>query len=182
MLVTGYEKLFFIEGKSSHMESPVKTLRDATILIGAVLLPLMTGAIGSIATATNVSGWYQTIARPWFTPPSWVFGPAWTILYILMGISLFLIIQSGWERREVKVATGIFFVQLFFNGIWSFLFFGIPSPFLGLICIIILWCLILWMIVYFYRISKVAAYLNIPYICWVTFATALTASIYLLNP
>jgi len=181
MLATRYEKFFFMESKSSHMESPVKSLRDAALLIGAVLLPLLTGAIGSFATATNVSGWYQTIQRPWFTPPGWVFGPAWTTLYILMGISLFLIIKEGWERREVKVACGIFFVQLFFNGIWSFLFFGIPSPFLGLICIIILWCLILWMIVYFYRISKVAAYLNIPYIAWVTFATALNASIYLLN-
>ncbi|MCP1662105.1 MAG: tryptophan-rich sensory protein [Methanocalculus sp. MSAO_Arc1] len=164
------------------MESPVKSLRDVALLIGTVLLSLSAGAIGSFATAANVAGWYQTITRPWFTPPDWVFGPAWTTLYILMGISIFLILKVGWERRDVRVATGIFALQLFVNAIWSFLFFGIPSPLLGLICIVILWFLILWMIIAFYRIRPVAAYLNIPYIAWVSFATLLNASIYLLNP
>lgn len=159
-----------------------QSFRDAALLIGTVLLSLSAGAIGSIATAANVTGWYQTINRPWFTPPGWLFGPAWTTLYILMGISLFLILREGWERRDVRIATGIFALQLFVNALWSFLFFGIPSPLLGLICILILWCLIFWMIITFSRISKTAAYLNIPYIAWVSFATLLNASIYLLNP
>lgn len=159
-----------------------QSVRDAALLIGTVLLSLSAGAIGSIATASNVSGWYQTINKPWFTPPGWLFGPAWTTLYILMGVSLFLVLKEGWERRDVRIATGIFCIQLFFNGLWSFLFFGIPSPLLGLVCILILWCLILWMIITFSRISKIAAYLNIPYIAWVSFATVLNASIYLLNP
>jgi tryptophan-rich sensory protein len=159
-----------------------QSVRDAALLIGTVILSLSAGAVGSIATAANVTGWYQTINKPWFTPPGWLFGPAWTTLYILMGISLFLILREGWERRDVRIATGIFALQLFVNALWSFLFFGIPSPLLGLICILILLCLILWMIITFSRISKTAAYLNIPYIAWVSFATLLNASIYLLNP
>jgi len=156
--------------------------RDAVLLIGCILIPLSAGFIGSIATAANVTGWYRMITKPWFTPPDWLFGPAWTILYILMGISLFLILKSGWERRDVRIATGIFAGQLFLNGIWSFLFFGIPSPLLGLLCIIPLWFMILWMIIAFNRISRTAALLNIPYLGWVTFATLLNASIYILNP
>ncbi len=99
-----------------------------------------------------------------------------------MGIALYLIWESGVERREVKIALGIFGVQFFFNVLWSFLFFGMQSPLLGLIDIVILWVLIAATIIAFYRVKKTAAYLLIPYICWVSIATALTYSIYVLNP
>lgn len=160
----------------------VTSKKDAGILIGAVLLSLATGWVSSYLSRAGVTEWYPTIVQPWFTPPNWIFGPVWTILYILMGISLFLILKAGWDQWDVRLGTGIFAAQLFLNGMWSITFFGIPSPALGLVNIIILWFLILWMIITFTRINRIAGYMNIPYLLWVSFATILNASIYLLNP
>ncbi|MFP4633715.1 MAG: TspO/MBR family protein [Candidatus Aenigmatarchaeota archaeon] len=154
---------------------------DFIKLIVAILIPLMTGFVGSVFTADAVSGWYPTLQKPAFTPPNWVFGPAWTALYILMGISLYLVWREGFERREVKVGIGIFAVQLFLNALWSFLFFGLRSPLLGLVEIIPLWIAILATVIYFYRISKKASYLLIPYLAWTSFAALLNYSIFILN-
>ncbi|MFP4115818.1 MAG: TspO/MBR family protein [Candidatus Aenigmatarchaeota archaeon] len=154
---------------------------DFIKIIVAILIPLMTGFVGSVFTADAVSGWYPTLQKPAFTPPNWVFGPAWTALYILMGISLYLVWREGFERREVKVGIGIFAVQLFLNALWSFLFFGLRSPLLGLVEIIPLWIAILATVIYFYRISKKASYLLIPYLAWTSFAALLNYSIFILN-
>jgi tryptophan-rich sensory protein len=106
----------------------------------------------------------------------------WTTLFILMGIALYLVWQSGTERREVQIALAVFGIQFALNVLWSFLFFGMQSPLLGLVDIVILWIMIAVTIVLFYQIRKIAGYLLIPYIVWVTIATALNYSIYILNP
>lgn len=154
--------------------------RKIITLILAVAVCMSAGVIGSLFTAPAISGWYATLNRPDFSPPNWVFAPVWTTLYILMGISLYLI----WEKRKnkhAKPALAVFSVQLVLNTAWSFLFFGLQSPFYGLLDIIPLWFFIAATIHYSYKISKKAAYLLIPYLLWVSFAAILNFSIYLLN-
>ena len=132
-------------------------------------------------TVTGPGSWYSTLQKPFFAPPNWVFAPVWITLFILMGIALYLVWQCGTENRDVKIALGIFGVQFFLNVIWSFLFFGLRSPLLGFIDIIILWVAIMVTIGAFYRVKKSAAYFLIPYIAWVTLASALNGAIYFMN-
>ena len=148
-------------------------------LIISILLPQVTGALGALVTISSVGSWYQTINKPSFTPPSWVFGPAWTTLYILMGIALFLIWKSNHPLK--KQALWLFGIQLFLNGIWSPAFFGLESPILGLVIIVPLWIMIVVCIKVFFQVNKTASYLMVPYLLWVSFATALNASIWYLN-
>jgi len=151
-------------------------------LIAAALLCLIVGSVGSLVTTTGSGSWYESLVKPGFTPPNWVFAPVWTTLFILMGIALYLVWESGIERREVQIALVVFGVQFALNVLWSFLFFGLESPLLGLVEIVLLWIMIAVTIVLFYQIRKSAAYLLIPYIVWVSIATALNYSIYILNP
>jgi tryptophan-rich sensory protein len=131
-------------------------------------------------TAKAVPEWYASLNQPSFNPPNWIFGPVWTLLYILMGISLFLIWQTPpGEGRTLAMA--VFFVQLLLNFAWSFLFFYFNRIGLALVEIILLWCAILVMVVLFYRIRPWSAYINIPYLLWVTFATILNAAYFRLN-
>jgi len=162
---------------SSYLKGP-SLLR----LAAAILFCEIVGSLGSVVTTPAPGSWYSSLIKPFFAPPAWVFGPVWVTLFALMGIALFLIWELGIEKPEVRFAVGIFMVQFFLNVIWSFLFFGLRSPLLGLIDIIILWWLILATIVVFYRVRKSAAYFLIPYIAWVSIATVLNASIYLMNP
>lgn len=156
-------------------------IRSPLKLLAAVIICNMAGIIGSFVTVTGEGSWYAAIQKPPFNPPGFVFAPVWTTLFVLMGISLYLIWMEGMERREVRVAIALFAVQLILNTIWSFLFFGLQSPFLGLVEIIILWIFIVATTVAFYRINKKAAYLMVPYLAWVTFAAFLTYNIWLLN-
>jgi tryptophan-rich sensory protein len=151
-------------------------------LVAAVLFCLVLGSLGSIVTVTGSGSWFAQLVKPSFQPPNWLFGPMWTTLFILMGIALYLVWELGTEKPEVRFALGIFGAQFALNIIWSFLFFGLQSPLLGLLDIIILWWMILATIILFYRIRKGAAFFLIPYIAWVTIATAVNAAIYLLNP
>lgn len=151
-------------------------------LIISILIPLIAGFIGSIATMSSIPTWYASLAKPAWAPPNWVFGPVWTTLYILMGIALFLVWRKGLERQDVKVAISIFGVQLVLNVLWSIIFFGFQSILGGLIEIVFLWIAILATIIVFYRISKAAGILLIPYIIWVTIALYLNYTLYLLNP
>ncbi len=139
------------------------------------------GVLGSVFTTPKIGTWYQTLTLPSFAPPSWVFGPVWITLYLLMGLSLFLVLRQGQLGVPIQGAVLIFAVQLFLNVLWSFLFFGLESPLFGLVGIIILWAFILLTIWEFYRISRPAAYLLIPYIIWVTIAAALNYAIWTLN-
>jgi tryptophan-rich sensory protein len=150
-------------------------------LILAIILCQFTGVIGSIATMPSIPTWYASLIKPSFNPPSWVFGPVWTILFTMMGISLYLIWQKGINKKEVKEAVKFFYLQLVFNCFWSIIFFGLHNPFAAFIEIIILLVLVAFVIFKFYKINKNAAFLLIPYLLWGSFATFLTYNIWLLN-
>lgn len=157
------------------MNKFIKLLVSLGVCLGA-------GFIGSVFTRQSVTTWYQTINKPSFNPPDWIFAPVWTTLFILMGIALFLIWQKGFTEKDNKVALYIFVLQLIFNMMWSLAFFGLRSPFLGVVVIVVLWVLILLTILKFFKISKLAGWLLIPYILWVSFASVLNFSIWQLNP
>lgn len=153
---------------------------DIIKLISSIALPLVLGAIAGMFTSQSVPDWYSTLNRPSFSPPNWIFGPVWTILYILMGISFFII----WKQKVSKarnLAISIFFLQLLLNFAWSFIFFYFKMIGLALVEITLLWFTIILMLVLFYRIKPVATYINIPYLLWVSFATVLNAGYYFLN-
>lgn len=149
-------------------------------LIASLLLPLGIGSIAGIFTAHAIPGWYATLNQPSFNPPNWVFGPVWTTLYVLMGISLFMIwkMDTGKERNQ---AILVFMVQLLLNFCWSFFFFYFKMIGVALADILVLWLTIVFMLVRFYKIKPIAAYINIPYLLWVTFATELTIAYFFLN-
>ncbi len=143
-------------------------------LVAAVLFCEGAGLLGGVATYSSVATWYQTLAKPFFTPPSWVFGPAWILLYFLMGMSLF--------RAQMKKAPlKWFYLQLGLNVLWSFLFFGFHELGLALVEIVVLLAAIVATILEFQKKDSLAAKLLLPYVGWVSFATLLTFSLWLLN-
>ncbi len=154
---------------------------DLKKLIFSIFICLFAGFIGSFFTSPAIPTWYATLQKPSFAPPNWVFFPVWTTLFIIMGISLFLVWQKGWEDKKVKTAIYIFAGQLVLNALWSAVFFGLRSPLLGLMEIIVLWITILATILSFMKISRTAAYLLIPYILWVSFAAIVNFWIWRLN-
>jgi tryptophan-rich sensory protein len=151
----------------------------------SIAIPLAAGAIGAIFTADSVETWYQTIEKPWFTPPNWLFGPAWTTLYILMGVSLYVVWRKTTTDRSKRstrsAAFAAFGTQLGLNALWSFLFFGLRSPQLAFAEIVILLASIIVTIIIFQKISKLASILLLPYAAWVAFASTLNLEIWLLN-
>jgi tryptophan-rich sensory protein len=149
-------------------------------LVISLLLPLSVGAVAGMFTSQAVPIWYASLNRPSFNPPNWVFGPVWTSLYILLGISFFLIWKE-YPSKERNLAIKIFSIQMLLNFAWSFLFFYFNLIGVALIEIILLWASIAAMIYLFYKIKPFAAYLNIPYLLWVSFATILNAGYYFLN-
>lgn len=175
--------------------SLLKTLGYARLnilrLAISISIPVAAGIIGAIFTFGSVSTWYQAIEKPWFTPPSWLFGPAWTMLYILMGISLFLV----WEKKKTssskttdqtpsssKVAAyAAYGAQLTLNALWSILFFGMRSPQIAFAEIVVLLASISVTIALFSKLSKLASALMLPYAGWVTFASLLNLQVWLLN-
>ena len=142
------------------------------------------GVVGLLRTpfvAIAIPSWYATLNKPSFTPPNWIFGPVWTLLYFLMGVAFYLIWKQGWKKNKVKTAGMYFLAQLGLNFIWSPIFFGLRSPLIALFVIIALWVLIVITIKKFYPLSQLAAYLLIPYLLWVSFAMILNAAIVLFN-
>jgi tryptophan-rich sensory protein len=150
-------------------------------LIFCVFICLFAGFIGSFFTTPAIPTWYAMLQKPSFAPPNWVFFPVWTSLFIMMGISLFLVWQKSCEDKKVKTALYLFAGQLILNALWSVAFFGLRSPLLGLMEIIILWIAILTTILSFMKLSRTAAYLLIPYILWVSFAAIVNFLIWRLN-
>ncbi len=146
-----------------------------------VAAPLLLGALGAVFTRQSVGTWYRALERPAFTPPSWLFGPVWTALYLMMGVAAFLVWRRGWAARSVRVALALFVIQLALNGAWSPVFFGLRSPAGGLVVIAFLWVAIVLTLVRFRAVSALAAWLLVPYLLWTTFATVLNASICALN-
>ncbi len=142
---------------------------------------LAAGILGSVATTPNIPTWYAGLVRPPLSPPTWVFAPVWTTLYLLMGAAGFLI----WQKRDhpaAKTGLALFGVQLVLNLAWSWVFFAFHAIGLAVVVVVALWLSILATIERFYRVEPLAAYLLIPYIAWTTFATYLTAAYWYLNP
>lgn len=150
------------------------TVKNFPKLIFSIGICLGVGFLGSFFTVDSIPIWYATLNKPFFSPPNWIFAPVWTILYLLIGVSLYLV----WEKRTVPQ---VFLVQLILNGIWSIIFFGMKNPTLALIDIIALWVAITLTIKAFSKINKLAGKLLYPYLVWVSFATILNLSIVLLN-
>lgn len=150
-------------------------------LIISILISNLAGIIGLFFTNPAVDGWYSNLTKSALNPPAWVFGPTWTILFILMGVAAYFVWDKGLKNKKVKICLLIFIIQLVLNAIWSIIFFGLHSPFWALIEIIILWITIMCTIIAFYKVSKLAAWLLLPYILWVSFATYLNYSVFALN-
>lgn len=161
--------------------NPTPATPRAWLALGGFLLASFTAAgIGGSATAESVQTWYPLLTKPAWNPPAWVFGPAWTLLYILMSVAAWRI----WQRRTLpgaRRALGLFFGQLALNALWSVLFFGLQRPDLALAEILLLWLLLVVIQRAFWKIDRVAGWLWTPYLAWVTFATTLNAAIWCLN-
>jgi tryptophan-rich sensory protein len=156
-------------------------MKDSIRFIIAVAAPLIVGGLSGFATSSGVETWFPTLVKPAFNPPSWVFGPVWTVLYVLMGVAAFLVWKKGTETEGVRAALTLFAVQLALNGLWSILFFGMQSPGLAFMEIIVLWLAIAATIGTFWRVTQPAAWLLLPYLAWVSFAAVLNGSIWMLN-
>lgn len=154
-------------------------MRDWLALGGFVVACFTAAAIGSAFTFKSVSSWYPTLAKPAGTPPSWVFGPVWTTLYVLMAVAAWRV----WLRHthDIRVPLGLFFIQLGLNAIWSVLFFGLRRPAFALLEIILLWGAIVATIVSFASVSIAAAWLMVPYVTWVSYAMYLNSGIWWKN-
>jgi translocator protein len=152
-------------------------MRQWWAFAGFVAVCLSVGALAGLVTAPAVADWYPTLVKPFWRPPNWLFAPVWTILYLMMAIAAWLVWKAGHSRAALLLWAG----QLLLNFAWSFLFFGARSPGLGLIDIVALWLAIAATIFAFSFKSRLAAALMLPYLCWVSFALALNASIFMLN-
>jgi translocator protein len=152
-------------------------MRQWWVLAGFLAACLSVGALAGFVTAPAVTEWYPTLVKPSWRPPNWLFAPVWTILYVMMAVAAWLVWKAGNSRAALLLWAG----QLLLNFAWSFLFFGARSPGLGLIDIVALWLAIAATLFAFSFKSRLAAALMLPYLCWVSFALALNASIFLLN-
>jgi benzodiazapine receptor len=154
---------------------------DVVKLVISIVVPLAVGFGSSLFMGSSIVTWYAALNKPWFTPPNVLFAPVWTVLYILMGVALFLVWRSPRNRtRDIGIA--LFAVQLIVNALWTIAFFGQQNILYGLLIIVPLWILVAATIYQFYKVDKRASYLLVPYIIWLSIATALNASVYVLNP
>lgn len=161
--------------------------RSALSLVGWIALCLAAGALGSLVTLPKIPTWYASLAKPWWCPPNWLFGPVWIALYVLMGIAAWMV-SSAWTGRVAYISgrdarTGLwwFAVQLALNAAWPFLFFGLERPDAALAEIVLLWLALAATIVSFRSVQPVAAWLLVPYLVWISFAAGLNLTIWRLN-
>ncbi|NGY38674.1 tryptophan-rich sensory protein [Flavobacterium sp. XN-5] len=157
-------------------------MNKITKILSVVVTCLVIGYFSGIVTQSAITDWYPTLIKPSFNPPNWIFAPVWSMLYVMMGVAAGLV----WDRMDsnkevVKKALIIFAIQLALNALWSYLFFGLHNPMLAGLEIIILWLVIYETYLQFSKINKIAAYLLIPYLAWVSFAMVLNGSIWWLN-
>lgn len=169
-----------IRVKHELMMTTIKT-RELPRLVLSILICQLAGVVGSVFTASTVTTWYPTLAKPSFAPPGWAISLVWIVIFTLMGISLFLVWREGASRPDVRTALYIFAAQLVVNVLWSFAFFWLKSPLAGIAVIIVLWALILATILKFRAVSKSAALLLVPYILWVSFAAFLNYTLWRMN-
>ncbi|OIO26540.1 hypothetical protein AUJ14_01610 [Candidatus Micrarchaeota archaeon CG1_02_55_22] len=156
-------------------------MQYAREFLAAIVGCELTGIIESVFTAPAIQSWYATLAKPAFTPPSWLFAPVWTLLYALMGVSLWLVWKEKAKKGAKQIAYAAFALQLALNVLWSIAFFGLHSPQLGFAVIVLLWLAIGATISLFSRFSSSAAWLLVPYWAWTTFAAALNYAVWQLN-
>lgn len=157
-------------------------MKQRIIILIALIIPQLAGAFGTLFTASAIPAWYATLVRPDIAPPNSVFGPVWTTLYLLMGLASYLVFRKGIEKKEVRVALGVYALQLVLNVLWSMVFFGLKDIGLALIVIALLWVGIVATMILFARVSKIAMLLLVPYLLWVSFATYLNYAFWTLNP
>ena len=150
------------------------------LLIICLVIPLAIGSITALLTGGGMDV-FETLNKPPLSPPGWLFPVAWTILYILMGIASYLVLEAGKSQEVTKRAIWLYGIQLAFNFLWPILFFNLSAYLFAFIWLVVLWILILATTVQFYRIRDIAGYLMIPYLAWVAFAGYLNLGIYLLN-
>lgn len=150
------------------------------VLLGCIVCCELAGVVPSLLTAGDVATWYPTLVKPWFTPPSWVFGPVWTTLYFLMGVALYLVWRRA-ESRARRTALVLFAVQLALNAAWTLVFFGAREILGGLAVILALLAVLVATVAAFARVDRRAAALLVPYALWVGFATLLNVGIWRLN-
>ncbi|MDD4858646.1 MAG: tryptophan-rich sensory protein [Dehalococcoidales bacterium] len=156
-------------------------LKDIVKLVTSIIICEGAGLLGAVFTTPAIPTWYAALNKPAFTPPSWLFAPVWTGLYLLMAIAAFLVWRKGLDDEQVRGSMVTFMVQLALNVLWSAVFFGLKSPLWGVIVIAVLWVAILLTMLAFMKVSKTAAWLMLPYLLWVSFASALTVSVWMLN-
>lgn len=157
------------------------SFRNLPKLVISIALCELAGIFGSVFTFSAIPTWYAALAKPQFAPPNWIFGPVWTILYLLMGIAFYLVWTSHADTRARRRAMAMFGVQLLLNAIWSPIFFGLQSPGSAFLVIILLWCAIIATMYLFSKVLRTAALLLLPYLAWVSFAAYLNYSIWVLN-
>ncbi len=163
-----------------HVPKQHSGLKNSIGFIICLLIPLAIGGISGYITSSEIDNWYSALRKPSFNPPNAVFGPVWTLLYVLMGISSFLVWKSP-ETSLRRKALIVYSLQLFLNFWWSILFFSFHLLLIPVLEILLLWSSIIYMIATFKKIKPASAYLNIPYLIWVSFASLLSISIWLLN-
>ena len=156
-----------------------KTMRYNNLLklLTSIIICELAGVIGAVYTTPAIGLWYKDLNKPSFNPPNWIFGPVWTTLFILMGVSFYLV----WSKKITVNLVVIFATQLVFNILWSVIFFTAHSPSVAFFVLLMLWFAIAFTIINFYRVSKLAAWLLLPYILWVSFAGILNYFIWILN-
>jgi len=155
-----------------------KLTKILTVVVTCVAIGYLSGTV----TQESIMTWYPTLIKPSFNPPNWIFGPVWSMLYIMMGVAAGLVWdRMEYEKETVKNALIIFAIQLTLNALWSYLFFGLRNPMVAGIEIILLWLMIFETYTQFVKINKIAGYLLLPYLAWVSFATVLNGSIWWLN-
>ena len=161
------------ETRATRRNAMLAFISGASVATAAVL--------ASLATMPAIKGWYATLAKPFFTPPNWVFGPAWTILYILMAYAFWRVLVAPADSAARRGAITAFSTQLVLNALWSFVFFAWKMPGPALVVVLLMWLAIAVTIARFRPIDRTAALCLAPYLAWVTFATALNAGVWLLN-
>jgi len=155
--------------------------RNLILFLSSILICFIPAAIGGVVTGSAVNTWYATLHKPSFNPPNWLFGPVWTVLYLMQGISLFLIRKTNGESIAKLIATSFFSIQLILNLLWSILFFGFHSPLAGLLEIGLLIISVIFTIIAAFRIHRVAGLLLLPYLAWISFASFLNFTVFQLN-
>lgn len=155
--------------------------RDIVPLVVSIVVCQLAGVLGSLATLPAIPTWYAGLTKPELAPPNWVFGPVWTTLFVLMGVAAFLVWKQGVKKRHVRIALWAFAMQLCLNVLWSVVFFGMQNLGAAFVEVVIFWLAIATTTLLFYKISRTAAYLMLPYLAWVSFASYLTYMLWQLN-